>query len=100
MTSSIIDGARVKHPRPIETVTGDLAIIHTPGIHGLADMTLVQRRLQPIYRVHGTSAAVYCPDRLTAKNPRDRSPWQPVETPAELTDHGSISGWLVVGIES
>ncbi|MDQ3540009.1 MAG: hypothetical protein M3440_04920 [Chloroflexota bacterium] len=98
MTLSIVTGARIKHPRPVETVTGDLVTIHTPSIHGLADTTLVQRRLEPVYKVSGLRACVWRPESLAARVPSQRRPWQPVVVPDGLDSHEAVVAWLVTGI--
>ncbi len=100
MTSHIINGQRVKVPAPVTTVIGEVVTIHTPGVYGLDDTSLVKREGGPVYRAHGLRAAVYCPDGHKHRNPAKRVIWEALDVPAHLTDHGSIIGWLVVGIES
>ncbi|MDQ3541223.1 MAG: hypothetical protein M3440_11080, partial [Chloroflexota bacterium] len=80
MTTLYANGTRRQLPRPMVTgCTDGLAIVHRPRTTFddgcLEAVSVVQRAGQPIYRVTGLRARVWCPESLAARVAAHRQPW-------------------------
>ncbi len=99
------NGTRRQLPRPqISDAVDGLAIVHRPRTTFddgyLEAVSVVQRAGQPIYKVAGLRARVWCPESLEGRIPSRRQPWQPVIVPAHLDTHELVVSWLVAGLAS
>lgn len=99
------DGTRHRMARPlVTTVTKTLVTIHRPRTTYddgyLEAVSMVQRAGQPVYKVTGLRARIWCPESLAARFPSRRQPWQPVIVPAHLDTHELVVSWLVAGLAS
>ncbi|MEJ7902098.1 MAG: hypothetical protein WKF63_09635 [Thermomicrobiales bacterium] len=97
------NGTRRQLPRPqLSDASDDLAIVHRPRTDFddgcLEAVSVVQRAGQPIYRVTGLRARVWCPESLTARVAAHRQPWQPMIVPDHLDTHDEVVAWLVAEI--